>query len=49
MELDDVGHVKKIRMAIDGKGNRSSWFLEKVSAGMQFTLNLIREHLFINV
>ena len=30
MELEDVGRLLKIRIGLDGSGNRPSWFLEKV-------------------
>lgn len=30
MDLDDVGKLLKVRIAVDGKGTRSDWFLEKV-------------------
>ena len=31
MDLDDVGKLLKVRIAVDGKGARPDWFLEKVS------------------
>lgn len=31
MDLDDVGKLLKARIAVDGKGTRPDWFLEKVS------------------
>ena len=30
MDLDDVGKLLKVRIAVDGKGTRPDWFLEKV-------------------
>ncbi|KAK7479806.1 hypothetical protein BaRGS_00028986, partial [Batillaria attramentaria] len=30
MEIDDVAPLKKIRIALDGKGSRKSWYLEKI-------------------
>ncbi|XP_050409617.1 lipoxygenase homology domain-containing protein 1 [Patella vulgata] len=30
MELEDVGDVKKIRIALDGKGSRPTWNLDKI-------------------
>jgi len=30
MDLDDVGKLLKARIAVDGKGTRPDWFLEKV-------------------
>lgn len=31
IECEDVGKLVKMRVKIDGKGSRPSWFLEKVS------------------
>ena len=30
MDLYDVGKLLKVRIAVDGKGTRHDWFLEKV-------------------
>ena len=30
MELEDVGKLRKIRIGHEGKGNRVSWYLDKV-------------------
>ena len=30
MELEDVGKLRKIRIGHEGKGNRGSWYLDKV-------------------
>lgn len=30
MDLDDVGKLLKVRIAVDGKGTRPDWFLEKM-------------------
>ncbi|XP_077979346.1 lipoxygenase homology domain-containing protein 1-like [Glandiceps talaboti] len=30
MEIDDIAPLKKVRMSIDGKGNRPEWYLEKI-------------------
>lgn len=30
MDVDDVGKLLKVRIAVDGKGTRPDWFLEKV-------------------
>lgn len=32
MEIDDVAPLKKIRVAVDAKGSRKNWYLEKVSS-----------------
>lgn len=36
MDLDDVGKLLKARIAVDGKGTRPDWFLEKVSSYYYF-------------
>lgn len=45
MDLDDVGKLLKARIAVDGKGTRPDWFLEKVFLflvyqGLNFAYNV---------
>lgn len=30
IELEDIGSLKKIRVTIDGKGERKEWFLDRI-------------------
>ena len=39
MDLDDVGKLLKVRIAVDGKGTRPDWFLEKVRHIIDCVLN----------
>jgi len=55
MDLEDVGKLLKARIAVDGKGTRPDWFLEKVfylfffsSPTIEFCVFLTsRSHLYI--
>ncbi|ESO97796.1 hypothetical protein LOTGIDRAFT_208950 [Lottia gigantea] len=45
MDLEDIGDVKKMRLSLDGKGSRPTWFLEKVELRNMETGSLSVFHL----
>ena len=47
MDLDDVGKLLKVRIAVDGKGTRPDWFLEKVRHISNCVLNFFFFHFFL--
>lgn len=46
MDLDDVAKLLKVRIAVDGKGTRPDWFLEKVRHIIDCVLNFFFFYFF---